>query len=60
MTEATPSRRIQRQRERKAIKTADKAVVAAYNRDGLAGIVEGIGGGTVDHWDDSERGQTDE
>lgn len=50
MTDFTPTRKLARRRERKGIKATDKAVVAAYNRDGLAGIVEGIGGGEPSDW----------
>lgn len=53
MTDHATNRRIQRQRERKAVKTADKAICRAYNRagmEGVEGIVDAIGAGTVEHW----------
>ena len=50
MTEANPSRRVQRQRERKAAKATDRATVARYNREGLEGIVDAIGAGEPDDW----------
>lgn len=55
MTEAFPTRKHIRRRERKGTKATDKATVAAYNRDGLAGITEALGAGSPDEWQQEDE-----
>lgn len=63
MTDFTPTRKLARRRERKGVKTACDTIRRIHNTqgiDGVEGIVDAIGAGTTDHWDDTEGGQGDE
>ena len=63
MSDHQPTRKLARRRERKGVKTAVATICRTYNREGLAGvegIVDAIGGGSIEHWDDTEGGQGDE
>ena len=56
MTDHRETRRVQRQRERKALHIRETQAVAAYRRSGVAGAVAALGGGEVSDWpQDIER-----
>lgn len=57
MTEAFPTRKLARRRERKGVKTACDTIRRIHNTqgiDGVEGIVDPLGAGSVEHWDQEE------
>lgn len=54
MTDHRETRRVQRQRERKALHIREAQAVSAYRRDGVAGAVAAIGGGDASDWPQDE------